>query len=574
MRRIMFRLRSSLQNIAIFLSFLMSLLSVVGVYIWHWHPLGVLRTQNFFNYIAPYGIMAHQVLAFTVGILGVLVSVNLYRRIRSAWILGMIGQSMLFALHFYYTGTVFTLSSMVSLFILAVLGATAKDFKRIPKRYATWRALGLSLIPFGLALFNAILSLTLLRHDYIGSHNFFQALKHSIRFLLLMETRGANFVQHENFLYTVSLIAMSWISLIIALVVVLKPLVYNPIVNRSERTHVLNLVHQYGQNPMAYLALGKDKDYFFGEMVDGVLAYTVINNVLVACGDMICKAEDAIIFMGEIKRFAHKNGWKILFLDITEQFKHAYEEYGFGVIKIGEDACIRLENYDMKGKKAAKARANINHARRLGITVEEYQPSVKRNPTIEQGFHHISREWFKVKGAELGFMLGGLSLDNPQNRRYFYAKDDSGKPIGLVVFVPYDNGKSYMADVTRRLTDAPNGTMEVIMFDAFTKMREEGVVWGNLGLCPLANIGSEDNSVTDQLLSFIYENMNGVYGFKGLYQAKKKFAPTDWQERFIAYGPRPFGFSYAYAIIKAQNPKGINKLLLEKLRIKTSDKEK
>lgn len=569
----MFRLRNSLQNVAIFLSVLMSFTSVAGLYIWHLHPLGVARTQSFYNYIAPYGIMAHRLLAFTVGVLGLLVSVNLYRRVRSAWILGMIGQSMLFALHLYYTGTLFSVSSLISLFILFILGFTAKDFRRVPKRRETWRAIGLSLIPFGLALFNAILSLTFLRRDYAGTDDFLLALKHSVRFLLLMDTHGADFIQHENFLYTVSLIAMSWISLIIAFILILKPLVYNPIVNGRERAHVLNLVHEYGQNPMAYLALEKDKDYFFGEMINGVAAYMVVNNVMVVCGDMICKEEEAIVFMGEITRFAHKNGWKLLFLDITEKLRHAYEDFGFGLIKIGEDACIRLENYDMKGKKAAKARANINHARRLGITVEEYQPLVKREMEIEQGLNHISKEWFKVKGAELGFMLGDLSLDSPQRRRYFYAKDAKGNLIAMVVFVPYEDGKAYMADVTRRLSDAPNGTMEIIMFEAFSKMSAEGVIWGNLGLCPLANIGSEDNSVTNQLLQFIYENMNGVYGFKGLYQAKKKFAPTDWQERFIAYAPKPFGFSYAYAIIKAQNPKGINKLLLEKLRIKTVSKE-
>jgi phosphatidylglycerol lysyltransferase len=128
--------------------------------------------------------------------------------------------------------------------------------------------------------------------------------------------------------------------------------------------------------------------------------------------------------------------------------------------------------------------------------------------------------------------------------------------------------------VTRRRDGAPNGAMEIIFAESFEKMGAEGVVWGNLGLCPLANIDSEDKSLTNQLFQFIYENMNGVYGFKGLYQAKKKWAPSDWQARYIAYAPKPFGPSYAYAMLKAQNPKGINKLILEKLRIFRNDKEK
>ena len=144
--------------------------------------------------------------------------------------------------------------------------------------------------------------------------------------------------------------------------------------------------------------------------------------------------------------------------------------------------------------------------------------------------------------------------------------------LAFVIFVPYAEGEEtgYMADVTRRRTHVPNGSMELCLLQAFETMREEGVTWGNLGLCPLANIEDEEDSskVTTQLFQFIYENMNGVYGFKGLYQAKKKWNPSDWQTRYIAYAPKPFGFSYAYAMLKAQNPKGINKLIIDKLKNK------
>ena len=112
--------------------------------------------------------------------------------------------------------------------------------------------------------------------------------------------------------------------------------------------------------------------------------------------------------------------------------------------------------------------------------------------------------------------------------------------------------------------------MEVCLLQAFETMREEGVTWGNLGLCPLANIQDDEDSskVTTQLFQFIYENMNGVYGFKGLYQAKKKWNPSDWQNVMNVVCLQAFSFSYAYAMLKAQNPKGINKLILEKLRTK------
>ncbi|MFC4652130.1 bifunctional lysylphosphatidylglycerol flippase/synthetase MprF [Lactococcus nasutitermitis] len=562
----MYRVKRSAQNLAIGLSLLISLANVVGFYVWRLHPFGWHRTMAFYDYVAPYGLMTHRVLAFTVGFLGFWVSFRLFRRLRSAWVLTMIGQSMLFVLHFYYSGQIFSVSSLISLYILLVLGVTFQDFRRVSETATRSRAIILACIPLALAIINAALSVWFLP-GYIGTRNFMGALNHSFRFLLLMNTSGADFARHDNFLYIVSLIAVSWVCLIIALILFLKPLIISPIVSSLDRKRVLNLVEKYGQNPMAYMALMRDKHYFFGEMVNGVIAYTIVNNVLVVAGDIICAPEDAVKFMGEVQRFTYKNDWKLLFVDITDVLRETYEAYGLNVVKVGEDACIRLEDYNLKGKKAAKVRANINHARRLGVSVAEYKPLVQRDLVIEHEMNDISREWFKEKGAEMGFMLGGLELANPLNRRYFYAKDGEGKMLAFVVFIPYDAGNAYMADVTRRRSAAPNGTMEVIMFDAFTVMRDEGVTWGNLGLCPLANVKSEESSsMTAPIFEFVFENLNGIYGFKGLYQAKKKFAPTDWQARYVAYAPKPFGASYAYALIKAQNPKGIDRLILEKLR--------
>lgn len=559
------QLRVFLQNLAILFSILLSLGSFLNLYLRHFRPQAISRGYQYFT---PYGIDTHQILTFVLGLISLLIAVNLVRRLRAAWIMSIIVQSMSFVMHLFFTGRLFSGLSLISLFIVIVLAITGKDFRRTAGRLQTRNAILLALIPIVLAIFNAILGVLILHHEYTGQNNFYLEFWRSSQFLFLMSPGTAGFESLRSLIYANSLILITWICLIMAFLMILKPLVYNPVSNRVKRGQAHDLVKNFGQNPMSYLVLDKDKRYFFGELTDGMLAYTVINGVLVACGDMIVAEKNAVIFLGEIMNFANKNSWKVLFLDITDELKTAYEQYGFSFAKIGEDACIRLENYSLTGKKTAKVRANINHARKLGLTVHEYEPLKHRQPEIEQQIRAISNQWMAKKGAELGFMLGGLALENPFERRYFYALDETGKMLGFIIFLPYQNGQAYMADVTRRADGAPNGTMEIIMHEAFIKMQNENVIWGNLGLCPLANVVSDETgTVMKQIFQFIYENMNGIYGFKGLYQAKKKFNPSDWQERFIAYSPAPFGFSHAYAIVKAQNPKGINKLIMEKLRI-------
>ena len=458
----MYRLRIFAQNLAIFLSVVIDIGAILAFYL---HRSPVLR-----EYFPSYSFMPHYILGFALGLLGLLVSLNLYRRVRSAWIITIVVQFVILRLNFISTQRFFSIGSLLSLIILVSLGLTYRDFSRTMDRNYAKKAVFLGFIPLVLAFFNTLLSLSFLKRDYLGNPDVYSIFKQSLHFLFTMDIRQAHFNSHVHGFYMVGLIIITWICVMLALYYILKPLVYYPILSGREKEKAIALVEKYGQNPMAYMTIDGQKSYFFS------------------------------------------------------------------------------------------------------VTVEDYKPNEKRDIKIENELQEISDEWFGSKGPELGFMLGGLALENPLGRRYFYSRDASGKMLAFVIFVPYAEGEEsgYMADVTRRRVQVPNGSMEVCLLQAFETMREEGVTWGNLGLCPLANIKDDEDSskVTTQLFQFIYENMNGVYGFKGLYQAKKKWNPSDWQARYIAYALKPFSFSYAYAMLKAQNPKGINKLILEKLRTK------
>lgn len=130
--------------------------------------------------------------------------------------------------------------------------------------------------------------------------------------------------------------------------------------------------------------------------------------------------------------------------------------------------------------------------------------------------------------------------------------------LGFVVFLPYLNG--YLADVTRRKNDAPQGVLEKIIYEAFMQFKEEGVAWGNMGLSPLYNVADHDKStMTEKLFNYIYENLNNGYGFKQLHHAKEKYAPTHWIPRYLAYYPYPFSPKFAYALVRCQIKEGFCK---------------
>jgi len=337
-----------------------------------------------------------------------------------------------------------------------------------------------------------------------------------------------------------------------------------------EKARVRSLVLKYGQNPCAYLALENDKILFFGKEVEGVVAYGVVGNVVTVCGDPICAPEDFVNLLAEFKAFCAECSYQCIFLGTTAEYLEQYTMLGYGHVKSGEEAKFKLSEYQLAGGKMAKLRALINHANKEVKTLE-YKPNDKKDLEIEKGIDAVSEAWLEgKKSSQLGFSVGGVGLEDPMDRRYFYAVDEEGKIVGFNVFLPFENSNGYMADVTRRVPHAPGGVTEKLIFDGFMAFNEEGIEWGSMGQAPLANVheeGVKDN-MTVKIIEFIYENCNKFYGFKDLHKAKEKYSPTVWAPGYFVFSSKNITPEMVFASIKIQNPAGISDYLLSDLKAK------
>ncbi|MEA4814617.1 MAG: DUF2156 domain-containing protein [Oscillospiraceae bacterium] len=366
----------------------------------------------------------------------------------------------------------------------------------------------------------------------------------------------------------------SWICLLLALLYALRPWIARFFWTKDDMRRARALVLAYGQNPASYLTLEDDKLLYFSKKVRGVLPYGVVGSTVVVNGDPICPPEDFPAFLAEFSDFCRSNDHKLIFLSITGRFLDEYKKQGFGVVKCGEEARFDLSGYDISGKKGAKMRMNVNHATRAGVTVHEYRPTERRDAGIEAAMERITREWLAdKKSGMLSFTMGTIGLDDPMDRRYFYALDAAGGVCGFNVYCPYDGGAGYMADITRRASDAPSGVTEKIMYEAFLTFRQEGVRSVSLGVAPLANILPSDGqrpNGAERVLNFVYEHLNACYGFKDLYRAKRNYNPTEWVPGYYAWLPRISTPSMFYAVVRIQNPRGLSEFVLSLLKARKS----
>lgn len=349
----------------------------------------------------------------------------------------------------------------------------------------------------------------------------------------------------------------SWGCILAAVLHAVKPWIQTRRSETSDIQHARTLLNLYSQNPCAYLTLEDDKYLFFGTRADGVIPYGVVGHTVIVNGDPVCRDEDFPVLLEEFKDFCQKSAHSLFFLSVTDQYLTEYQKQGFGYVKCGEEARFKLTDYEISGKKGAKMRMNINHALKAGIIIQEYKVLEGRDPEIEKAFDRISNEWLQQKKSGLlKFTLGSVGLEDPMDKRYFYAKDDSGNIVAFIVFVPFLGKNGYMADVTRHGHDAPGGVMETIIYQAFQVFQEEGVEYGSLGVAPLAGLAENSTNLVERLLCFVYAHLNECYGFRDLYRAKEKYSPTQWLPSYYVYLPKLPTPDMFYAVVKIQNPQG------------------
>ena len=362
----------------------------------------------------------------------------------------------------------------------------------------------------------------------------------------------------------------SWGCMLASVLYAVRPWLEAPSDGRDIQ-HARTLLHLYGKNPCSYLTLEEDKTLYFGKSVDGVIPYGTVD-------DTVIVDENFGTLLAEFREFCQKSAYKLFFLGLTDDYLEEYKKQGFGIVKAGEEARFKLADYEISGKKGAKMRMNINHATKAGITIKEYRIGEQRDPEIEAGLTRVSDEWLsEKKSGLLTFTMGTVGLDNPMDRRYFYAQTEAGKIVAFVVFVPFMAGNGYMADVTRHGNDAPGGVMETIIYQAFQAFKEEGIEYGSLGVAPLTGLDEKSANPIEKLLRFIYDNLNACYGFRDLYRAKEKYSPTEWVPSYYAYLPKVPTPDMFYAVVKIQNPQGVmdyvRSFLKERFQRKQDKKE-
>jgi lysylphosphatidylglycerol synthetase-like protein (DUF2156 family) len=305
---------------------------------------------------------------------------------------------------------------------------------------------------------------------------------------------------------------------------------------------------QYGCFTMAYSLLadhGPVLDHFHTPR--GVIGFAPYKNLWIMNADPLCHPSDREEVVAAFVREGRQQGKKILAIQCGIETARIFSALGYRANHMGVETILDVQAFDLKGKSKTKIRRWINTARNAGIIVLERRFCDKG---ILRAAKNVSRRWLagKINSRELNIMTRKSRYCDEYMARIFFAYKD-GIMMGYIVFDPLcENGRiiGYYADLCRISPDAPNGTQDIIQFEALQRFKEEGCRCLSLGISPLAGIDNSHgfyNPVLSLILAINFRFGNRMYSFKGLEFHKSAYHDGRQSIRrptyFLTQGPLP-----------------------------------
>ena len=280
------------------------------------------------------------------------------------------------------------------------------------------------------------------------------------------------------------------------------------------------------------LALVGDKRFLFNFDQSAFLMYGDQGRTRAALADPVGDEEK---FEGLYWRFAEQaqdEGMRVAFYQVPAAMVPTCVEMGMRVFKLGEEAMVRLDTFDLATPELKKFRKVTNRLERENWRFEIWQAPEVASRIAE--LRAISDAWLAHHRArEKGFSLGRFDEDY-LCRLPVAVLSVNDRPTAFGNIWP-GNGKDELStDLMRHLPDAPNGVMDCLFVQLMLWGRQQGYKWFDLGMAPLSGLAARQFApLWNRIGGLIYDRGEAFYNFNGLRAWKEKFQPI-WQPRYLA----------------------------------------
>jgi phosphatidylglycerol lysyltransferase len=296
----------------------------------------------------------------------------------------------------------------------------------------------------------------------------------------------------------------------------------------SRVAQVLSVTDQ----PQAWLALLGDKHILWNDSHSAFLMYGITGRHWVVLGEPVGPESEASALSYRIKALSSMANAKLAFYEVGPKSLPLMLDLGLSPYKIGEEAMIDVQGFELSGKKGYGFRQTLRKYEALEAVFEVIPPEAFDAHAAD--LKAISDAWLKAKGArEKAYSLG--TFDEAYVRHLPIAVIRlKGEIMAFATLWPTHDRSALSLDLMRYRPDSPSAIMEYLFLRLIGYARDEGFSTFSLGLAPLGGLEATPLSNLWYRLGTLISALGAeFYNFKGLRAYKDKFHPR-WEPRYLA----------------------------------------
>lgn len=310
-------------------------------------------------------------------------------------------------------------------------------------------------------------------------------------------------------------------------------------------------------NASAGLVRLGDKALLFSACGSAFIMYAVKGRSWVALFDPVGPVEYWPELVRSFVKQARANGCRPVFYQVSQRFLPFASEFGLTPHKLGEQAIVNLDRFNLSGGQWLKLRRSINRAERDGLQFEFLQP--QEVAAVLPELRAISDTWLQAhEAAEKGFSLGTFREDYVLSSPVAIIRLEGRIVAFANILTAASEGDAFI-DLMRHIPGTHRGMMDLLFVRIMESLKAQGFKTLNLGMAPLAGLsGHACAPLWHRLCRFIFENGERFYNFQGVQAFKAKFDPC-WQPRYLVVRGRglPMASIYDVTLLISGGLKGI-----------------
>ena len=286
----------------------------------------------------------------------------------------------------------------------------------------------------------------------------------------------------------------------------------------------------------ANLALMGDKSFLFSASGEAFLMFARRGQTWAALFDPVGPRDEWGELIWRFVELADAHGGRAAFYQVRTEALPPYIDAGMKLLKLGEEARVPLDSFDLKGAGRADLRYALKRGERDGLSMEIVP--AERVRSLMPELTAISKEWLaRHKSGEKRFSVAGFVTGFVLAQPVALLRQE-GRPVAFATIMTTDLQEEATVGLMRHRAEASRYAMEYLFIRLILHFKEQGYRSFSLGMAPLSGLGTHRLAPRwHRIGRLIWTHGRRSYNFQGLRTFKNKFEP-DWEPRYLAASGR------------------------------------